>query len=222
MAISYKNAAGGGCYDGPTETGALMDTTILLSMASFALAASISPGPVNVIALASGSQHGFRRSFAYVSGATVGFTALLVVIGYGLNDAVGRLPALLPVVTWAGIAFLLHMAFKLAFDRGDIDASGGEGAPSFHHGALLQWLNPKAWLASMAGMGAFAATGAPERVWVFTGLYFAICYVSIALWAVAGMLLRERIGNPARVRLLNRTLAVLLVLSAGYLAWERV
>ena len=48
-----------------------MDTTILLSMASFALAASISPGPVNVIALASGSQHGFRRSFAYVSGATV-------------------------------------------------------------------------------------------------------------------------------------------------------
>ncbi|MCM5557480.1 LysE family translocator [Pleomorphomonas sp. JP5] len=147
-----------------------MDTTILLSMASFALAASISPGPVNVIALASGIQHGFRRSFAYVSGATVGFTALLVLTGYGLNDAVGRLPTLMPVVKWAGIAFLFYMAFKLAFDRGDIDASRRERAPSFHHGALL----------------------------------------------------RERIGNPAHVRLLNRTLAVRLVLSAGYLAWERV
>jgi len=222
MAISYKKAAGGGCYDDPSETGALMDTSILLSMASFALAASISPGPVNVIALASGIQHGFRRSFAYVSGATVGFTALLVVIGYGLNDAVGRLPALLPVVKWAGIAFLLYMAFKLAFDRGDIDAGRREGAPSFHQGALLQWLNPKAWLASIAGMGAFAASGAPERVWVFAGLYFAICYGSIASWVAAGTLLRERMGNPAGIRLLNRTLALLLVLSAGYLAWERV
>lgn len=199
-----------------------MDTTILISMASFALAASISPGPVNVVALASGIQHGFRRSFAYVSGATVGFTALLVVIGYGLNDAVGRLPALLPVVKWAGIAFLLYMSLKLALDRGDIDASRREDAPSFHHGALLQWLNPKAWLAAIAGIGAFAATGAPDRVWVFAGLYFAICYVSIGSWAAAGTLLRGRIANHAQIRLLNRILAVLLVLSAGYLAWERV
>jgi threonine/homoserine/homoserine lactone efflux protein len=40
-----------------------------LSMAAFALAASISPGPVNIVALSTGAQYGLRVSMRHVTGA---------------------------------------------------------------------------------------------------------------------------------------------------------
>jgi len=38
----------------------------------------------------------------------------------------------------------------------------------------MQWLNPKAWLASLAGMGAYAADGDGRLVWQFTVVYFVV------------------------------------------------
>jgi threonine/homoserine/homoserine lactone efflux protein len=84
-------------------------------------------------------------------------------------------------------------------------------------GAAMQWLNPKAWLASVAGMGAFAASGDAVLVWQFTAVYFAVCYVSIACWAYAGTFLRRHLNNPKGMRIFNRTMALLLAASAIYL-----
>jgi threonine/homoserine/homoserine lactone efflux protein len=194
--------------------------TVLLSMAAFALASSISPGPVNVVALSAGSQHGFIASMRHVSGATVGFTVLLLLIGLGLHELLARFPNLIDIVKWAGIGFLLYMAYKLAVDDGQVGAGKPARVPSFAHGAALQWLNPKAWLASLAGMGAYAADGDGQLVWQFTALYFVICYVSIASWACAGTFLRKYLQEPKRVRRFNRVMAALLAASALYLLME--
>jgi threonine/homoserine/homoserine lactone efflux protein len=189
----------------------------LLSMAAFALASSISPGPVNVVALSAGAQHGFAASLRHVSGATVGFTLLLLLIGLGLHELLVHFPNLISIVKWAGVAFLLYMACKLALDDVQLGADKLSRGPSFAYGAALQWLNPKAWLASLAGMGAYAAEGDGALVWQFTAIYFVICYVSIASWAYAGTFLRKYLQAPKRVRLFNRILAALLAASALYL-----
>jgi threonine/homoserine/homoserine lactone efflux protein len=189
----------------------------LLSMAAFALASSISPGPVNVVALSAGAQHGFAASLRHVSGATVGFTLLLLLIGLGLHELLVHFPDLISIVKWAGVAFLLYMACKLALDDGQVGADKLSRGPSFAYGAALQWLNPKAWLASLAGMGAYAAEGDGALVWQFTAIYFVICYVSIASWAYAGTCLRRYLQAPKRVRLFNRILAALHAASALYL-----
>ncbi|TCG02140.1 lysine transporter LysE [Paraburkholderia strydomiana] len=189
----------------------------LLSMAAFALASSISPGPVNVVALSAGAQHGFAASLRHVSGATVGFTLLLLLIGLGLHELLVHFPNLISIVKWAGVAFLLYTAGKLALDDGHLGADKLSRGPSFAYGAALQWLNPKAWLASLAGMGAYAAEGDGALVWQFTAIYFVICYVSIASWAYAGTFLRKYLQAPKRVRLFNRVLAALLTASALYL-----
>jgi threonine/homoserine/homoserine lactone efflux protein len=189
----------------------------LLSMAAFALASSISPGPVNVVALSAGAQHGFAASLRHVSGATVGFTLLLLLIGLGLHELLVHFPDLISIVKWAGVAFLLYMACKLALDDGQLGADKLSRGPSFAYGAALQWLNPKAWLASLAGMGAYAAEGDGALVWQFTAIYFVICYVSIASWAYAGTCLRRYLNAPKSVRLFNRILAALLAASALYL-----
>lgn len=194
--------------------------TVLLSMAAFALASSISPGPVNVVALSAGAQYGFIASMRHVSGATVGFTVLLLLIGLGLHELLARFPDLIHIVKWAGIGFLLYMAYKLAVDDGQPGAGKPARRPSFAHGAALQWLSPKAWLASLAGMGAYAADGDGKLVWQFTALYFVICYLSIASWAYAGTFLRKYLQEPKRMRRFNRVMATLLAASALYLLME--
>ena len=116
-----------------------------------------------------------------------------------------------------GVAFLLYMAFKLAADNGQVQAGEAAQAPSMLYGAIMQWLNPKAWLACVAGMGAFVADGEARLVWQFAAIYLVICYVSVGCWAYAGTFLRGFLHNPAGMRLFNRLMALLLAGSAVYL-----
>lgn len=190
---------------------------IYLSMAAFALASSITPGPVNIVALSAGAQFGFNATLRHVSGATLGFTLLLILLGLGLNKLLVLWPVLTQVIQWAGIAFLLFMAYQLASDDGRLGQGSQPQAPSFWYGALLQWLNPKAWLASVASLGAFVADGDRLLLWQFTVIYFVICYASVACWAYTGAMLTGLLQQARNVRRFNRLMALLLAASACYL-----
>jgi threonine/homoserine/homoserine lactone efflux protein len=194
-----------------------MTVSMALSMAAFALATSITPGPVNVVALGAGARYGLRASLRHVAGATVGFTLLLLLIGLGLHETLLRWPWLTRGIRWAGVAFLLYVAWRLAADDGSIETAGDTRGPSLLMGATMQWLNPKAWLACVAGMGAYAASGERVLIWQFAAIYFVVCYLSIACWAWAGASLRQALRDAARVRFVNRSMAALLAGSALYL-----
>ncbi len=189
-------------------------------MAAFALATSITPGPVNIVALGAGARYGLRASLRHVTGATVGFALLLLLIGLGLHELLAQWPMLTRAIEWAGVAFLLYVAWKLATDDGGIDTAGTARGPTLLTGAAMQWLNPKAWLASVAGMGAYAASGEKALVWQFATIYFVVCYASIACWAWAGASLRQALREPARVRFVNRAMAALLAGSALWLLFD--
>ncbi|MDG9883403.1 LysE family translocator [Pseudomonas putida CSV86] len=191
--------------------------SLTLSMAAFALAASISPGPVNLVALAAGARHGLRPALRHVTGATLGFCLLLMLVGLGLHAVMLRWPGLTDALRWAGILFLLYMAWKLAADDGRLGNGEPQRAPGFFYGALMQWLNPKAWLACVAGVGAFVGEGETALLWRFTLIYLVICYLSVGCWAWAGTVIRRHLEEPRRMRLFNRSLAALLAASAGYL-----
>lgn len=196
--------------------------TLYLSMAAFALASSITPGPVNIVALSCGAQFGFTTSLRHVTGATLGFTLLLVLVGLGLHEVLAWWPWLTTAILWAGIVFLLYMAYQLAVDNGRLSQDAQRQAPSFWYGALLQWLNPKAWLASVASMGAFVGDGEMRLLWLFAGLYFVICYLSIACWAYAGAMLSGLLQRAHNLRRFNRLMALLLAFSACYLLAEGI
>ncbi|WP_174906691.1 LysE family translocator [Burkholderia diffusa] len=197
--------------------------SMLVSMAAFALASSITPGPVNIVALGAGARHGLGASLRYAAGATLGFVALFLLIGLGLHAALARWPMLTTATQWSGIAFLLYLALRLALDDGRLSADPADpdaphvAGPSAAAGAAMQWLNPKAWLACVAAMGAYAADGDRAQVWQFAALYLVICFASIACWGYAGASLRHWLANARRMRLFNRAMALLLAGSALYL-----
>jgi len=193
--------------------------TLILSMAAFALVASLSPGPVNLVGFNTGLTHGWRPALWHVAGATLGFVVLLLGVGLGLHEVLAAWPALLWILRVAGALFLLYLAWKLAWASGDLGSGAVAACPGFRDGALLQWLNPKAWLAAAAGVALFVGEDR-GRLALFAGLYLVICFASLACWAVAGQWLRGRALTPGRLRLLNRALATLLVLCAASLLWE--
>ncbi len=194
-----------------------MNLALVLPMSAFALAASISPGPVNLVCLSSGTRYGVRRGLGFVSGATAGFLVLFVALGLGLNVVLLRLPALVEVLRWAGVAFLLYLAWRLAADSGELDGGEGRAAPGFLSGALMQWLNPKAWLAAASGIGAYTNAAQLGDLMLFAGLYAPICWLSLGCWVFAGAYLRRHVQRPAVMRAINRVLAALLAGSCLFL-----
>lgn len=190
---------------------------MILPMSAFALAASISPGPVNLVCLNSGSRHPVARGLVFVTGATLGFIALFLAVGYGLNTVLMALPGFEQWLRWAGIAFLVYLSYRLARDDGEIHEGHPDKAPGFLVGALMQWLNPKAWLASAAGIGAYTNGGDTQQIWLFAAVYLPVCWLSLSCWVYAGAFLRQLVHRPEVMRGVNRTLAALLAASCVFL-----
>ena len=112
-----------------------MEFSLLLSMAGFALAMSISPGPVNLVALGTGARYGFTASLRHVVGATLGFILLLLLMGLGLGGALSRWPVAAGAIHWGGVLFLCYMAWQLLVDRGQLERV--EGADGIARCALI-------------------------------------------------------------------------------------
>lgn len=185
------------------------------AMAAFALAASISPGPVNILLLREGATAGYGRGLQAAAGATVSFVVLLVLCGLLTRQVVEVLPWLNVVLHWGGVAFLAWMAWQLLRDTGHVAKDDALGhRHRMLQTAALQWVNPKAWIAAVAGMGLFAAGGEVTAIAEFAAIYFGVCLVSMSLWAIAGAWLAGRLTDARHLRRLNRCLAVLLALTA--------
>lgn len=71
-----------------------MSLSIILPMSAFALVASVSPGPVNLVCLSSGTRYPVSQGLVFVTGATLGFIALFIAIGLGLHSLLEHAPGL--------------------------------------------------------------------------------------------------------------------------------
>ena len=63
-----------------------MTAELLLAFVAFALVTSITPGPNNMMLLASGVNFGIRRSLPHMLGISLGFMVLVIAVGMGLGQ----------------------------------------------------------------------------------------------------------------------------------------
>ncbi|HSF64227.1 MAG TPA: LysE family transporter, partial [Paracoccaceae bacterium] len=61
-----------------------MTHDILLALMAFAFVTSVTPGPNNLMLMASGVNFGFRRTVPHMLGVALGFVAMAAVVGMGL------------------------------------------------------------------------------------------------------------------------------------------
>jgi threonine/homoserine/homoserine lactone efflux protein len=193
---------------------AAMRFGILYALALFSFVSAITPGPNNLMLLSSGVNFGFRRTIPHMLGVDLGFAIMVGLVGVGLDALFSRFPALLPTMRYAGAAYMLWLAAKLAL-AGPVGEARYSGRPlGFLSAAAFQWINPKAWVIAISALTAYAVsenyTQSVLIVALVSGFVTAPC---IAAWVLFGTAMRRVLSNPRFVRPFNITMALLLVAS---------
>ena len=94
----------------------------------------------------SGLNFGFRRTIPHLLGVSIGFTLMVFLVGVGLGSVFQQVPALYTVLKYAGAAYLLYLAWKIA-NAGEMKDGVSRARPmTFLQAAAFQWVNPKAWV----------------------------------------------------------------------------
>jgi len=125
------------------------------------------------------------------------------------------------VISVIGTAFLFYVGYMIFTADGGVNINE-ESIPKFKHGFLLQWLNPKAWAACIAGVALFAPTDSVFPLLTFVSIYCFICFFGIGSWAVLGDKALALVRNPARMRCFNKIIGSLLILVALFMLLQQL
>ncbi|MBY0611780.1 MAG: LysE family translocator [Beijerinckiaceae bacterium] len=191
-----------------------MESHLLLALMSFAFVSSITPGPNNLMLLASGVNFGLMRTLPHMLGIGIGFTLMIVLIGVGLGEVFRRVPALYTVMKYAGGLYMLYLAWKLA-NAGPVKDGEAGGKPlTFVQAAAFQWVNPKAWVMALVAISTYTTVQDYFTSVVLIAVIFGIVNLpSIGVWALFGVAMKRFLGDPKVVRVFNVAMALLLVAS---------
>jgi threonine/homoserine/homoserine lactone efflux protein len=194
-------------------------------LASFALASlliEITPGPnMSWLAMVAATD-GRRVGFASVAGVALGLAAIGIAAAFGVAQLISASDVAYEVLRWAGIAFLLYLAWGSWATGTDVATAPASHGAYFLKGLTTNLLNPKAAVFYVAVLPTFVDAGRPVLAQTLT---LTATYVAIATFVHAGIVvaagaLQPVLNEPARERVVRRVLAMLLALVAAWFAWS--
>src|SRR5690349_4584797 len=115
----------------------------------YSFVTSVTPGPNNLMLLASGVNFGIIRTIPHILGIGSGFMTLLLAVGFGLGAVLTAFPVLHLALKIAGGAYLLYLAYRTAMSRSLKDGVAKARPMTFLEAAAFQWVNPKAWVMAL-------------------------------------------------------------------------
>ena len=191
-----------------------MTLDLALALIGFAFASSITPGPNNLMLMASGANFGLRRTVPHMLGVSLGHGFMVMLLGLGLLQIFDLVPGLRQVLTIVCSIYLLWLAWKIATAAPPSEGEA-KGTPlTFLQAAAFQWVNPKAIYMAITAQTSYAPEGGGWLGAVMVAALFTMTnFPSVSVWAWLGVQLKRLLGTGARLRMFNVTMAVLLVLS---------
>ncbi|HRQ56687.1 MAG TPA: LysE family translocator [Azoarcus taiwanensis] len=188
-----------------------------LPLMTYVATMSVTPGPNNLMLAASGVNFGFRRTLPHMLGISLGHGLQVWLVGIALAWMMIWLDSLRPLLVASGCSYLMWLAWRQA--HAGQPGSAGRGQPlGFVAAAMFQWVNPKAWMMVLNVAILFLA---PSADWFDTLLLAVLCALvnlpCIALWAVVGDRLRNRLNEPTLLARFNYTMAALLAATATWI-----
>lgn len=201
-----------------------MPPDLMIALAGFAIASSITPGPNNLLVLTSGLNHGIGRTLPLIAGISAGFAFMLVAIGLGAGAVIRANPGIHAAAKAFGLAYMLWLAWKVARSPPGIEpsADGPAAQPlTAWSGATFQWVNPKAWAIALSATAAFSVpdAAATSLAWV-AFVFLIVAFGSLSAWAAFGRGMRRLIDTPSKMRAFNLVMALLLLASALPVAYD--
>jgi threonine/homoserine/homoserine lactone efflux protein len=187
----------------------------------FAAVVTLTPGPNVVLVTASGANFGFRRTIPQMLGITLGFGLMVLAAGFGLAGLIRAEPRLHAGLKYAGAAYLLYLAWRIARADPGNDAPARSEPIGFLEAGLFTWMNPKAWVSVLGAIAAYTTVGS-DVLWqtsVIAAVLAAFCLLSCAVWTGFGTVIGRLIAGRRARMAFNWSMAGLLVLSLVPVLW---
>lgn len=189
-----------------------------------------SPGTGAIVTLAAGLSQGPRAALLAATGCTLGVLPHMLAAISGLAALLCTSAVAFQVVQYAGVAFLLYLAWTSLRSGGplQISATADTGTPArsgqqlVTHAILVNLLNPKLSMFFLAFLPQFvspAAPGATQQMLVLSGVFMAMTWVVFAAYGVfAAKVRRHVMTRPSVLLWMRRSFAAALAALAVKLA----
>jgi threonine/homoserine/homoserine lactone efflux protein len=194
-----------------------------------ALVVVIAPGTGVIYTLALGLGQGRRAALWAALGCTFGILPHLAAATLGLAAVLHTSALLFVVVKWAGVAYLLYLAWLSLKSGGALAVSSEKTTQAgwiiARRGALINILNPKLSIFFLALLPPFlsgnTATATVEMA-LLGPVFMALTFVVFVLYGVFAASARTWVlGSERAMTWLNRSFAAIFAALAGRLALER-
>ncbi len=194
-----------------------------------ALVVVLAPGTGVIYTLAIGLGQGRRAAIMAALGCTFGIVPHLLAATLGLAAVLHTSAVLFQAVNFAGVAYLLWLAWQALKSGGALAVSAERRAePGWivaRRGALINILNPKLSIFFLALLPPFLsgnpATATAEMIGL-GAVFMALTFAVFVLYGVFAAATRDRLLGSARImRWLNRGFAAIFAALGARLALER-
>ena len=194
-----------------------------------ALVVVIAPGTGVIYTLASGLGQGQRTAWWAALGCTLGIVPHLAAATLGLAAILHTSASLFNIVKFAGVAYLIYLAWGSLRQGGALAISSETKAEAgwriARRGALINILNPKLSIFFLALLPPFlsgAAATAPVEMALLGLVFMVMTFVVFVLYGTFAAAARQRIlGSETVMQWLSRSFAAIFAALAGRLALER-
>tara|TARA_R110002051_G_scaffold294093_1_gene359288 strand:- start:98 stop:697 length:600 start_codon:yes stop_codon:yes gene_type:complete len=196
-----------------------MSIDVLSALALFSLITSLTPGPNNLMLMASGANFGFMRTLPHMLGITFGFMSLLLLVGLGLIKVFDAFPIIYTVLKVVSLIYLLFLAYKIATAAPVATATATGNPMSFFQAAGFQWVNPKAWAFGLSIITIYVPVSGFAPLMLTAVVVAVMAVPSVVIWTIMGGQMSRFLTSTVRLRLFNGTMALLLVASLFPILW---
>ena len=195
-----------------------MNIPLLIAALVFLIPMYITPGPNNILCAVHGSQHGFRATIPLISGFVIGWFVMGLFVALTI-DFLEQNTGLLTYLTMIGASYMIYLSHKVATSKPLDDGPSESQRLTPLTGAMLQFVNGKAWIHDIVLLGSFGTIFGTGLLAKMTLIIFSIilCLPFVALWAGFGTFLRIFFTSPESSLMLNRVMGFSLFIVAVWL-----
>jgi threonine/homoserine/homoserine lactone efflux protein len=185
-----------------------------------------SPGTGAVYTIATGLGRGARASILAAFACTLGIIPHLVAAMLGLAVVLHRSAVLFDAIKYAGVAYLLWMAWQVLREKGAMKISADTAPRSGFRvtvdGIALNLLNPKLSIFFVAFLPQFTDKAAPNplvEMLVLSGVFMGMTFIVFALYGLFAAAMRDHVvSRPAVMAWMRRSFAAAFGALAARLA----
>tara|TARA_Y100000748_G_scaffold275801_1_gene251803 strand:+ start:113 stop:700 length:588 start_codon:yes stop_codon:yes gene_type:complete len=179
----------------------------------FAFVSSATPGPNNIMLLASGANYGFTRSIPHMLGISIGHAIMIILLGTVLANLFESYPIILQILKIIGIVYLFFLAYKIATSASDMKNKKLSKPFNFFQAASFQWVNPKAWAMALTAISVYAPSQQLSSILLVALIFCFTNLPSVSIWTIFGKNLKLLLKDKKKLVKFNILMSILLIAS---------